>query len=187
MRHERATLALRGGALRLVLIADTHGHPHGAAEELVAREAPDAILHAGDIGTLAVLDALATIAPAFAVRGNVDGAGQGAPPDALTLAVTSEAGSEPLLRLLLLHIAVYGPRLRADAAALAKAEGAGLVVCGHSHVPFIGRDKGLVVFNPGSIGPRRFALPITFGVLEITPERLSPRHVDCTTGLPWSP
>jgi len=43
-------------------------------------------------------------------------------------------------------------------AKLARAEHASLVVCGHSHVPFIGQDKGITVFNPGSIGPRRFSL-----------------------------
>ena len=44
-----------------------------------------------------------------------------------------------------------------------------MVVCGHSHVPFIGRDRDLTVFNPGSIGPRRFHLPIVFGTMNVTP------------------
>ncbi len=47
---------------------------------------------------------------------------------------------------------------------------------------FIGNDRGLTVFNPGSIGPRRFRLPILFGVLEIAAGKLSMRHVDCETG-----
>lgn len=62
-----------------------------------------------------------------------------------------------------MHIAVYGPEVRADAARLAVASEAQLIVCGHSHVSFIGRDRGLTVFNPGSIGPRRMHLPILFG------------------------
>jgi uncharacterized protein len=53
------------------------------------------------------------------------------------------------------------PRLRAHAVRPS------LVLCGHSHVPFAGQEKGLTVFNPGSIGPRRFTLPILFGVLEV--------------------
>jgi len=91
------------------------------------------------------------------------------------------------LRLLLTHIAVDRTRIRADVVRLAKASGAGLVVCGHSHVPFAAHDRGLTVFNPGSVGPRRFHLPIVFGVIEVRAEGVSLRHVDCETGLPWTP
>ena len=56
-----------------------------------------------------------------------------------------------LVTLLLLHIAVYGPRLRADAVRMARGDDAGLVVCGQSHVPFIGRDQGIAVVNAGSM------------------------------------
>ena len=66
-------------------------------------------------------------------------------------------------------------------------EGADLVVCGHSHVPFAARDRGLTVFNPGSIGPRRFQLPIVFGLIDISRERIDVRHVDCETGERWLP
>ncbi|MCC6523077.1 MAG: metallophosphoesterase family protein [Polyangiaceae bacterium] len=184
-RHASAELAFAGDVLRLVVVADTHSAPHPAAGELIRRERPDRILHAGDIGRLEVLDELAAIAPVLAVRGNVDACASGAPPDSLVVSLRHEG--EVVLRLLLVHIAVYGPKLRADAAALARTHGAGLVLCGHSHVPFIGRDKGLVVFNPGSIGPRRFSLPVTFGVLEIARTRLVPRHVDCATGATWEP
>ena len=87
----------------------------------------------------------------------------------------------------LTHSAGYGPKLRAEVARAARACSAGLVLCGHSHVPFIGRDKGLVLFNPGSIGPRRFHLPITFGVLSIRPTGIGLRHVSCETGQTWLP
>jgi hypothetical protein len=54
-------------------------------------------------------------------------------------------------------------------------------------VPFIGRDRGLSVFNPGSIGPRRFQLPIVLGAIDITDTSASLRHIDCETGKPWTP
>jgi hypothetical protein len=54
-------------------------------------------------------------------------------------------------------------------------------------VPFLGHDRGLLVFNAGSVGPRRFHLPIVFGVLEIVEGRMSLRHVDCETGETWMP
>ena len=71
--------------------------------------------------------------------------------------------------MLLTHIAVAGPRIRADAAKLARAAKASVIICGHSHVPFLGQERGLSIFNPGSIGPRRFQLPILFGVMELSP------------------
>ena len=173
-----------GRPLKLVMVADTHSRPHERSAALIEAERPDAILHAGDIGDLAVLDGLARIAPLFAIRGNIDTHARDLP-DVLTLEVSDGAGT--LLKLLLFHIAVYGPKLRGDAARLARELGATLVVCGHSHVPFIGKDRGLSVFNPGSIGPRRFHLPIVFGVLEVDRQRLRMHHVDCETGAVWMP
>ena len=144
--------------------------------------APHAILHAGDIGDLAVLDELRTVAPLFAIRGNID---VHAPdlPDTLTLDLT---GPSPL-RLLLLHIGVAGVRLRADAHRLARADKASLVVCGHSHIPFVGLDRGITIFNPGSIGPRRFSLPIVFGTLDLLPTGPRFAHIDAETGRRWMP
>ena len=129
------------GSLRLAVVADTHSQPHPRAYAHLAARAPDAILHAGDIG----------------------------------------------VRLLLVHIGVHGPKLRAEVATMARVQGAQVVVCGHSHVPFLGRDRGLTVFNPGSIGPRRFHLPIVFGTVDVTPTGLRLAHVDCETGAPWTP
>lgn len=149
----------------------------------MAELGPDAILHAGDIGELAVLDELKKVAPVFAVRGNID-----APSDVPDLRLLELASGDAIkLRILLVHIAVYGPKLRKEVGRVALAERASLVVCGHSHVPFIGRDRGLCVFNPGSIGPRRFQLPIVLGAIEISAGNARLHHIDCETGKPWSP
>jgi putative phosphoesterase len=185
LSHHSATLSLnQRGGLRIAVVADTHSHPHAEAAGRIAHLEVDGILHAGDIGELTVLEDLAKVAPVIAVRGNIDSR---APhlPDAVTIDVQSEG--QTVLKLLLMHIVVYGPKIRADVARLAQAEGAKLIVCGHSHVPFIGRDKGLTVFNPGSIGPRRMHLPIVFGLLQIEAGKLSLKHIDCETGEDWLP
>jgi putative phosphoesterase len=176
-----------GGALRVAVIADTHSHPHPDSHRLVAEEKPDRILHAGDIGALSVLDGFAAIAPLTAIRGNIDAHADGARAlsDAITIDVRDAAGS--LVTMLLFHIAQYGPQLKADAARLARAEGANLVVCGHSHVPFVGSDRGIAIFNPGSIGPRRFHLPIVFGVMHVSRAGITMHHVSCETGARWRP
>jgi putative phosphoesterase len=184
IRRARTSIALREGALRLGLVADTHSRPHPRIAEHLGALGLDAILHAGDIGDLAVLAQLGEIAPVLAVRGNID---ERAPdlPDALTIDVMD--GDASVLTMLLMHIVLYGPKIRADAARVAREERASMIVCGHSHVPFYGRDRGLTVFNPGSIGPKRFTLPILFGVMEIADRKLTLRHVDCETGARWEP
>jgi uncharacterized protein len=182
-QEARLSLNERGG-LRLACVADTHSKPHPNTEGLIRSLEVDAILHGGDIGDLEVLTQLAELAPLYAVRGNIDERANHVP-DGLTVRIQS--GADTVLTLLLMHIVVYGPKIRKEAAQLAWKEGAKLIVCGHSHVPFIGRDKGLTVFNPGSIGPRRLRLPIVLGVLEIAAGKLSLKHIDCETGHEWAP
>jgi uncharacterized protein len=172
------------GKLDVVVVADTHGHAHPNARPLIESLAPDLILHAGDIGDPTVLDPLREVAPLFAVRGNIDGR---TPGFVDTMDIDFVSGERSVLKVLLLHIAVYGPKLRAEVARLATSHAARVVLCGHSHVPFLGRDKGLVMFNPGSIGPRRFQLPITFGLLQITSQKISLHHISCETGETWLP
>lgn len=180
----RQELPLHDGALRIGIVADSHSAPHPQLLKWLAQARPDHILHAGDIGNLRVIDQLASVAPVSAVRGNIDEHREDIP-DVRVLDVRDEAGT--LITVLLMHIAVNGPRLRADAARLAKAEDASVVVCGHSHVPFLGRDRDRVIFNPGSVGPRRFQLPILFGIMTVSRSGVEMQHVDCETGQPWRP
>ncbi|NUO51833.1 MAG: metallophosphoesterase family protein [Polyangiaceae bacterium] len=182
--HAHRTLELSGDKLRIVAVADTHSRPHPMAASRIAALEPDAIVHAGDIGDLSVIDDLAEIAPVIAVRGNIDESTEGLP-DVVTIDVGDARGA--FFRILMTHIAVYGPKIRAEVAKMARAENADLIVCGHSHVPFAARDRGLTVFNPGSIGPKRFQLPIVFGVIDISRERVDVRHIDCVSGERWSP
>ncbi|HEY2517023.1 MAG TPA: metallophosphoesterase family protein [Polyangiaceae bacterium] len=183
--HETQAFDLgASGSLRLVVVADTHSNPDPRSSPLIAALRPDRILHAGDIGARRVLDDLAVHAPVTAVRGNIDAQMPGVP-DVVTIDVQEEGRT--LLTILLLHIAVYGPKLRADAARLARAAGATLVACGHSHVPFLGQDRGIAVVNAGSIGPRRFQLPIVFAVVDVRREGVSMHHVSCETGERWRP
>jgi uncharacterized protein len=172
------------GVFRFGVVADTHSKPHPATHERLTELAPDVILHGGDIGDLGVLDELGKIAPVWAVRGNIDAQVSDVPE---VLLIELMQGDVMKLRLLLTHIAVYGPKLRAEVARLATSERASLVVCGHSHVPFIGRDRGLTLFNPGSIGPRRFQLPIVLGTIDVTKASARLTHIDCETGEVWLP
>lgn len=171
------------GPVRIAVISDTHSKAHSKAAALVRGTKPHFILHAGDIGSIQVLEQFEDIAPTYVVRGNIDGRADA--PDVVTLLLDDHKDFQ--LRIVMTHIALYGPKLRKDARLLARKHASHLLVCGHSHVPFLAQEGSLVVFNPGSIGPRRFHLPICFGMLEFGPGHSKLRHIDCESGDTWLP
>lgn len=170
------------GLVRVALLSDTHSHPHPSLAQQLSRVAPAVALHAGDLGSEASLEPLRSVCPLVAVRGNVDPRRL---PDHLHLQL--HRGQSLVLSLLLTHIGLRRTRLLPEVRDLAAHLEVGLVVCGHSHVPFLGRDGQVAVFNPGSCGPRRWTLPITWGLLELGPEGAGLSHVDCETGETWLP
>ena len=139
--------------VRIGVISDTHGLLRPEAVE--ALRGSDRILHAGDIGSSEVLEALAKIAPVTAVRGNVDTA-----PWARSLPETEvvEAGGA----------SIYILHDRGQLDLKPEAAGFRVVVYGHSHQPKMDEKNGVLYFNPGSAGPRRFRLPVSVGRLTIT-------------------
>src|SRR5207245_9984785 len=48
-----------------------------------------------------------------------------------------------------------------------RAAGFGAVISGHSHQPRQEERDGVLFFNPGSAGPRRFKLPVALGRLSV--------------------
>jgi hypothetical protein len=91
------------------------------------------------------------------------------------------------LNLLLLHFAVFDLKLNKMTFSLLRQSPAEIVVFGHSHIPFLGVDGKITLFNPGSAGPRRFRLPITMGLIEILANRVTFKHLDLQTGKEWKP
>jgi len=134
------------------LISDTHGLLR--PEALRALEGSDLIIHAGDVGDPEILEKLKSLAPVFAVRGNVDTA-----PWALALPET-EAIETDLATIYVLHD-VHALDLDPAAA------GFNVVVSGHSHKPGGTERDGVLFLNPGSAGPRRFDLPVTVARLRL--------------------
>ncbi len=159
--------------MKLGIISDTHGLLR--PEVLSALRGPafsgiDRILHCGDVGKISILTELAKIAPVTAVRGNVD---RESPSSKLpeTEVVLIENSPGPGLYIYMLHDL---KTLHLDPAA-AKISA---VLHGHTHVPNYVTKKGVLYFNPGSCGPRRFDLPVTIGLLSIGARgRLQPEIV----------
>jgi putative phosphoesterase len=147
---------------RIGVISDTHDLVR--PEALRALAGSDLLLHAGDVCGPEVLEALREIAPVIAVRGNND---HGRWAEALPETATLTLGG----------VAVVMVHDLATLSAAARA-GAGLVISGHSHQPRKAEQDGVLFFNPGSAGPRRFRLPISLGRLDVTQAGIRATLVD---------
>jgi uncharacterized protein len=134
------------------VISDTHGLLR--PEAIRALRGAEHILHAGDVGDSAILDALREIAPVTAIRGNVDGMGACAELPATDLV---ELGG----RLFYLVHSVHDLDISPAAAGVA------MVVSGHSHKASVEVRDGVTYLNPGSAGPRRFSLPVTVAFVTV--------------------
>lgn len=132
------------------VISDTHGLLR--LEAMRALRGSEHIIHAGDLGAAEILEKLSTIAPVTAIRGNVDKAGW-----ARRLAKNEVVD--------LAGISIYVLHDLAQLDLKPEAAGFKVVISGHSHVPKQETRGGVLYFNPGSAGPRRFKLPVTVGKL----------------------
>ena len=137
----------------LGIISDTHGLLRPAA--LAALKGSKTIIHAGDVGNPKILDQLKSIAPVFAVRGNVD-----TEPWASTLQLTEVVE----LRNTSIYVLHNLEHLDLDPAA----SGFQMVISGHTHQPKSHLRDGVLYINPGSAGPRRFSLPISLARLDLS-------------------
>jgi putative phosphoesterase len=158
----RTPAPTRSGAI-IAIISDTHGLLR--PEALAALQDSDYIIHAGDIGDPAILKKLEGIAPVTAIRGNVD----------------REAWAKKLPATNVLEvggISIYVLHNLRDIDLKPEAAGFSIVVSGHSHVPRQETKNGVLYFNPGSAGPRRFQLPVTVGRLTVKDGKVSGEIVE---------
>ena len=145
---------------RIGVISDTHGLLRD--EAVTCLEGSALIVHAGDIGSAAVISQLEQIAPVRAIRGNVDrGAWARAFPEDLLFEVQGQ-------RIYVVHDI---KTLDLDPAA----RGIRVVISGHSHQPKFETVGGVLYVNPGSAGPRRFRLPVALATLSVSRSRVSAR------------
>ncbi len=146
--------------LRVGVISDTHGLLRPEARAFLI--GCDYIVHGGDIGGAAILAELGAVAPVIAVKGNND----------------SQLWAKHLRETELVrmgNIFLYVIHDLADLDIDPHAAGVRVVISGHSHKPLISERDGILYFNPGSCGPRRFKLPISVGEMTVTGDAVSAR------------
>jgi uncharacterized protein len=134
------------------VISDTHGLLR--PEAVAALTGVEHILHAGDVGGFSILEKLREIAPVTAIRGNVDVAGACAELPATDVV---ELGDRLFYLVHSMHDLDINPVVA----------GVAVVVSGHSHKASVEVRNGVIYFNPGSAGPRRFSLPVTVGFVTV--------------------
>jgi putative phosphoesterase len=145
--------------LLLGVISDTHGLVHSEIKKLFSNV--DYLIHAGDIGSRDVLADLEKIAPVCAVLGNVDNA-------ILYPSLSENAIFEtPSNRFYILHNLQH---LDFDPLAA----NVSCIISGHTHIPHIHTKDKVLYLNPGSIGPKRFSLPVSAALLKVDGNRLEP-------------
>jgi putative phosphoesterase len=144
------------------IISDTHGVLKQNA--LTALRDVDHIIHAGDIGTPEIIEALEQLAPVTAVRGNTD-----------RVLWSRSLQTEEMIELdgKLFYVLHDLQRLTLDPGAT----GVQVVVSGHTHQPLIKKEKGIIYFNPGSASQRRRGGPLAVGHIQICPHGLQSKII----------
>ena len=154
--HRKATIKDRRAVptllMRIDVISDTHGLLRD--EVLVGLAGADLIIHAGDVGDPAILERLSKIARTVAVRGNVDRESWA---EILPIGEYFECEG----------VGIYVIHDRSELDPDPATAGVSIVISGHSHVPSAVRKGGVLYLDPGSVGPRRFRLPVSMARLEV--------------------
>jgi putative phosphoesterase len=157
----------RSRTIRLGVIADTHGLFDSAILRHFHRV--DHIVHAGDIGKRSVIEQLETIAPVTAVSGNVDGFQESGFPSETVIELSG-------VRIAIRHILYEGGRLTQEGRAFLNRMRPDICIFGHTHQPRNEWLGDILLFNPGSAGPKRFTLPRMLGTITIGTRQLA-KHI----------
>jgi uncharacterized protein len=138
--------------MKIGVVSDTHGLLR--PEVAPALAGVERILHLGDVGKASILDELARIAPLTAIRGNVDRDGPCGELPETDVVLIEDRYVYMLHDLKTLHLDPAAAKFAA-------------VLYGHTHAPTFYKRRGVLYFNPGSCGPRRFELPVTIGLMTL--------------------
>jgi putative phosphoesterase len=152
--------------MRIGVISDTHGLFDESLPSLFA--GVDAIIHAGDIGKLEVIERLKQIAPVLAVSGNND---------RFTSFPDERVEDLGGCRIMIRHIFGELHQLKQCEKKIIERVRPEILVFGHSHRPYQQMLGTTMLFNPGSAGPRRFSMPRTVGMLSLERSATSARII----------
>ena len=145
------------------IIADTHGLLLPAA--IKALESVDLIVHAGDVGNTEVLNNLKSIAPVYAVRGNMD-----------MIEGLRELPETEVVEVgdILLYVIHNIHRLDI----VPSKAGFNAVIFGHLHCPYLSEKEGVLFLNPGSAAQPRRNYPASLALLHVNGDSMKAKIVN---------
>ena len=151
--------------MKIGVISDTHGFLDPKVLRLFA--GVEHILHAGDIGSDAIIAELAAVAPVTAVLGNTDSS-----PTFRLTEVVKLAG-----RKFLVHHIVNPPALTGELRLRIARERPDAVVFGHTHKAFHETIDGVLYFNPGYAGKPKFGAERSVAILHCDGKGMRPEFL----------
>jgi len=130
-----------------------------------ALESVDLIVHAGDVGNTEVLDNLKSIAPVYAVRGNMDMI------EGLRELPETEVVEVGDILLYVIHnihrLDIVPSKAGFDA-----------VIFGHLHCPSLSEKEGVLFLNPGSAAQPRRNYPASLALLHVNGDSMKAKIVN---------
>ena len=154
---------------KILLLSDTHSYLDDTIIKYV--NLADEVWHAGDIGITEVTDELTKLKPLRAVYGNID-----------NHQIRKEVNEFLLLKyeklvILIIHIAGKPPKYNKITYNLIKKHKPNILICGHSHILKIHRDKenDILIINPGAsgnVGFHKFKTAIRFNIINSNIKKL---------------
>jgi uncharacterized protein len=153
--------------MKIAILSDTHNHLDDTIISYI--QDVDEIWHAGDIGTLALLDKLKSLKKVRAVYGNIDGRD-----------VRMETGEDLFftiegMKIWMTHIGGHPGRYDKSVKAKLQENPPDVFICGHSHICRILPDNKLnmLYINPGAAGKYGFHAIRTMILAEIKDKRFT--------------
>lgn len=159
--------------MKIVAVTDTH-MPRRAKKlpQRLVEDAQDAdmILHAGDWQTIDVYHEFLQLGKVIGVTGNVDS------PELGRMLNSREIIEAEGYRIGLVHGHGKGQTTEKRAKAAFSMAEVDCIIFGHSHIPLLKNENGLLLFNPGSATDKRRQKQYSYGILTIE-DKLDIRHV----------
>ena len=149
---------LKKANYKIGIISDTHGLLRPEAEEQLVKS--DIIIHAGDIGSIEIINRLKQAAPVYAIRGNVD---KDKWADEFPQTLDFKIGKKKIFIIHNIKDLDFNPEEKKF----------DIIISGHSHKPLIKKENGILYLNPGSAGKRRFNLSLSIGQILIAEDKIS--------------
>ena len=153
--------------MKLGVISDTHGKLNGKIRDIF--QGVDAIIHCGDIGSKGILVELENIAPTYAVLGNTD------KPFIYPGLKYRYTVSINDFNILIKH--EFDPEFDNHRKS---AKDFDMVFFGHTHIPYIKKQNGVLFVNPGSASQGRRGNPESVVLIELNEKNIQPKIIKFT-------